>query len=154
MRFAPVIESAGVELVGEVRRPGDGGLITLEDMGVRIAALPFVSRRGIVKAEHLMDTDPDQHAARYEDRMRRLIELLTEDMDSETVNVVATHTSVHGAEVGGGEHIFDYAVPSSVFPSYLSYVALGHYHRQQQIPGAGSNLVCGFAASTRFRRGR
>lgn len=139
----PVIEGTGVRLIGRPRGPDDGGVVVFDDIGVRVAALPFLSRRGVVMAEQLMETDPDQQAGEFQDRVRRLINLLCADMTPDTVNILTSHISVYGAETGGGEHIFDYAVPASVFPSFLSYVALGHYHREQQLPGAGAVRYAG-----------
>ena len=46
--------------------------------------------------------------------------------------------TVVGAAVGGGErtaHVFDYYVPADIFPVTAHYVALGHIHRPQPIPG-------------------
>ncbi|HIE21174.1 MAG TPA: exonuclease sbcCD subunit D, partial [Acidimicrobiia bacterium] len=103
--------------------------------------LPFVSQRGIVGVEEIMDLDPDQHAAEYQDRLRRVIEKLTEGMTPDTVNLLVGHLTVYGAKAGGGEreaHIFGYAIPASVFPGHLTYVALGHLHRLQRIPHAGA----------------
>lgn len=131
---APVLDRAGVTVVGAPRSPGEGGIVDLPQPGVKVAMLPFVSQRGIVRAEDIMGLDPDQHAGKYQDRMRRVVESLVAGMTADTVNIVASHVSVHGAEAGGGEHVFDYAIPASVFPGHLSYVALGHYHRQQKMP--------------------
>ncbi len=135
--LAPVLDRAGVTVVGAPRAPSDGGVVALDDLQVRVAMLPFVSQRSIVKAEDIMGSDPDQHAGQYEDRMRRVVEALTTDMTTDTVNVLVSHLFVHGALAGGGErtaHIFGYAVPTSLFPGHLSYVALGHLHRQQKMP--------------------
>ncbi len=134
---APLLEMGRVTAVGAPRSPHDGGTIELGDIGVKLALLPFVSQRGIVKAEDIMGSDPDQHAGLFEDRLRRIVESLTRDMTAETVNVLVSHLTVYGALAGGGErqaHIFGYAVPSSLFPGHLSYVALGHLHRQQKMP--------------------
>jgi exonuclease SbcD len=60
-------------------------------------------------------------------------------MGIDTVNVVTGHLMVYGASRGGGEresHIFGYAIPPQAFPGSLSYVALGHLHRQQRIPAS------------------
>jgi exonuclease SbcD len=57
-------------------------------------------------------------------------------MGTDTVNVLSAHLTVYGATSGGGEreaHIFGYAIPPQAFPGSLSYVALGHLHRQQRI---------------------
>lgn len=131
---APVLDRAGVTVVGSPRAPEEGGIVDLPGLGVRAAMLPFVSQRGVVKAEDIMGLDPDQHAGKYQDRMRRIIDSLAAGLTADTVNVVVGHVSIHGAETGGGEHVFDYAVPTSVFPGHLSYIALGHYHRQQKMP--------------------
>lgn len=134
---APVLQRAGVTVLGAPRAPSDGGVLTLGDLGVKIALLPFVSQRSIVKAADIMGADPDQHAGAYEDRLRRVVEALTSDMTTETVNLLVSHLTVYGAVAGGGErtaHIFGYAIPASLFPGHLSYVALGHLHRQQKMP--------------------
>ena len=134
---APLLERAGVIVVGAARSPDEGGVVHLADAGVKVGMLPFVSQRGIVKAEDIMGSDPDQHAGQYEERMRRVIESLTSGMTTETVNLLVSHLTVYGALAGGGErtaHIFGYAVPSNLFPGHLSYVALGHLHRQQKMP--------------------
>jgi DNA repair protein SbcD/Mre11 len=134
---APLLERAGVTVVGTPRSPDDGGVTHLDDLGVKMALLPFVSQRSIVRAEDIMGSDPDQHAGKYEERLRRVIDLLTTDMGSETVNLLVSHLTVYGGLAGGGErtaHIFGYAVPASLFPGHLSYVALGHLHRQQKMP--------------------
>lgn len=138
---APLLEMGRITVVGAPRPPSEGGVVDLPDIGVRVAVLPFVSQRGIVKAEEIMGSDPDEHAGDYQERVRRLIDTLTSGMNPETVNLLAGHLTVFGAETGGGErqaHIFGYAIPSALFPGHLSYVALGHLHRQQKIPHAGS----------------
>ena len=134
---APLLRMGRVEVVAEPTRPSEGGVISFEDLGVRLAALPFISQRGIVKAEEIMNLAPDQHAGEYSDRVRQLIELMSEEMTSDTVNILMSHLTVYGALGGGGErqaHVFGYAIPSSAFPGHLSYVALGHLHRQQKVP--------------------
>lgn len=137
---APLLRMGRISVVGAPARPDVGGVIDLPDLDVRAAMLPFVSQRGIVKVVDMMSADPDQHAGAYHDRLARVVETLTADMGDSTVNLLVSHLTVYGAEAGGGErkaHIFGYAVPASVFPGHMSYVALGHLHRQQKIPHAG-----------------
>ncbi|MGH3650832.1 MAG: metallophosphoesterase family protein, partial [Acidimicrobiia bacterium] len=134
---APLLERAGITVVGAPRSPDDGGVLSLDTLGVEVALLPFVSQRSIVKAEDIMGSDPDQHAGVYQERLRRVIGHLTAGMTPDTVNLLVSHLTVYGALAGGGErtaHIFGYAVPTSLFPGHLSYVALGHLHRQQKMP--------------------
>jgi exonuclease SbcD len=133
----PLLDLGRITVVARPTQPEEGGVATLEPLGLRVAFVPFISQRGIVRAEQIMDLDPDQNAQSYEDRVKRVIAALTDDMGMDTVNVVAGHLTVYGGETGGGErdsHIFGYAIPPQAFPGNLSYVALGHLHRQQRIP--------------------
>lgn len=138
---SPLLEMGRIIACSEPSPPDRGGVAFYEKLGIKIALLPFVSQRGVVRAEQIMGSDPDQHAGAYEERIKRLIDALTAGMTTDTVNLFAGHLTVHGAQEGGGErqaHIFGYAVPASVFPGHLSHVALGHLHRQQKVPHGGS----------------
>jgi exonuclease SbcD len=138
---SPLLEMGRIVACSEPSPPDRAGVVSYEELGIKVAMLPFVSQRGIVRAEQIMGSDPDQHAGAYEERIKRLIEALTASMTTDTVNLLACHLTVHGAQEGGGErqaHIFGYAVPASVFPGHLSHVALGHLHRQQKVPHGGS----------------
>ncbi len=132
----PLLDLGRIRVVSRPLPPGDGGVAHLQELGLRAAFLPFVSQRGIIKAEQIMGLDPDQHVQTYEHRMRKVIEALTGDMGVDTVNVVIGHAFVYGATTGGGErdsHIMGYDIPPQAFPGHLSYVALGHLHRQQKV---------------------
>ena len=64
------------------------------------------------------------------------------------------HATLLGGRRGGGERdvqtTLDYELPASMFPATAHYVALGHLHRQQEIPGpcpifySGSPLAIDF----------
>ena len=64
------------------------------------------------------------------------------------------HGTLLGGRRGGGERevqtTLDYELPASMFPASAHYVALGHLHRQQEIPGpcpifySGSPLLIDF----------
>jgi DNA repair protein SbcD/Mre11 len=127
--FAPADEGGVVEV-----RTRDGKEIAL------IAALPFLSQRHVVKVDDLMTADAADHSLAYADRITRLIAALTEGFRTDTVNLVAAHCMVDGGVLGGGERsahtVFEYSVPSTAFPGTAHYVALGHLHRRQRLPGA------------------
>ncbi len=138
---APLLRMGRIS-VGAIAAPvAEGGVLEFPGIGTRVALLPFVSQRGIVRAQQILDDDSDQHAGAYADRMQRLISNLTADMTADTVNLLLSHLTVYGALAGGGErtaHVFGYAIPTSSFPGHLSYVALGHLHRQQKMPHGGA----------------
>ncbi len=148
---APVFEALGrIHLVTEPTRPDDGGVIRLSMRGgeeVRLAMLPFVSKRGVVRAADLMEAAAYENTQTYADRIRLLIETLTAEFGTDTVNILAAHAFVYGGQLGGGEraaHFIDeYAVSAQSFPVTASYVALGHVHRPQRIAGAAPIHYCG-----------
>ncbi len=147
---APLLALGRVHVVTEPTRPNDGGVLRLPLAGspdVQLAMLPFVSKRGIVRAEALMEQPAFELAQAYSERMRRLIEALTAGFHSECVNVLVAHAFVLGGEAGGGERaahlVEEYAVPAAAFPPTAGYVALGHLHRAQRIPGGGRLHYCG-----------
>src|SRR6266851_4158072 len=83
-----------------------------------------------------------------------IVRVLTEGFTADMVNVVMAHGTLLGGRRGGGERdvqtSLDYELPASMFPVSAHYVALGHLHRQQEIPGpcpiyySGSPLAIDF----------
>jgi exonuclease SbcD len=102
--------------------------------------MPWVSQRWAIKTEQLMGATAAATAQFYAARVARLLAWLSESFSADTVNIVAAHCMVQGGTLGGGERdaqlIDEYAVPTAAFPAAANYVALGHLHRAQQMPGA------------------
>jgi exonuclease SbcD len=102
--------------------------------------LPWMSHRWAVKTEQLMGATAAQTAQYYAGRVARVLERLCERFDPNGINIVAAHCMVQGGRLGGGERdaqlIDEYAVPTAAFPASANYVALGHLHRTQSLPGA------------------
>ena len=137
----PWAEGAGVTLRGTVTRAEDHliGGVTTGGEAWRLAALPFVSQRYAVRASEMFELSSSEASATYADHLARLVRVLTSSFTGDAVNLVTAHLTVVGGTLGGGERdahtIEAYAVPSTVFPVSAHYVALGHLHRRQQIPG-------------------
>jgi exonuclease SbcD len=148
---APVFQAAGrVHVVVRPLRPDDGGVLHLRTDGgedVRLAMLPFVSQRGIVRAKDLMDSAAYENDQAYAERMRLVVDALANGFESTTVNILMAHAFVQGGQLGGGERaahfIDDYALSAQCFPASAGYVALGHVHRPQKIAGPGQIHYCG-----------
>ncbi len=138
----PLLLAAGVHCLPRPERPGDGGVLTLKPGGeeVRFGLLPFVSQRAIVKVAQLLEGSGADFLETYELRLKRILDELATAFDPGAVNVVVAHNAVVGAGPAGSErqaHIFDYYVRASAFPAAANYVALGHFHGCQQVPGPG-----------------
>ena len=146
---APLSEASGITVASAVRPPRDGGVLEVEAGGerARVALLPFPSQRYVVTADLLLAGDAAEAHAAYADRVARLLRLLTEGFDGGAVNIVVAHLMVMGGTMGGGERgahtVFDYWVPAAAFPPAAQYVALGHLHRAQLVPGPAPLHYCG-----------
>ncbi len=134
-----LLKLASVQVIGHPVVSKQGGTLELFLNGetVRIAALPFVSERRIIKVAELLEADPGQWLEKYQEGMRKLIANLTEPFDSDAVNVLITHLTTDGATLSQSEYSFhcteSYALKADVFPESLNYVALGHIHKSQCI---------------------
>ncbi len=132
-------EAAGITLVGTVRTADRGGVVELtgRSTGDRatVAVLPFLSTRYAVRAAELVTGTPADHTNAYDRDLRAILNALTAGFRDDAVNLVMAHLTVLGGTWGGGERaaqsIFEYAVPSAIFPVDAHYVALGHLHRRQ-----------------------
>ncbi|RKR91002.1 exodeoxyribonuclease I subunit D [Micromonospora pisi] len=154
----PWADAAGVALRGSVRDTPDEHLVDgVTDGGERwrLVALPFLSQRYAVRATEMYELTAAEANQTYADHIGRLFRRLTESFtEPDRVHLVTAHLTVVGAMAGGGEResqtVLGYAVPATVFPTNAHYVALGHLHRSQQVPGpapirySGSPLAIDF----------
>lgn len=156
----PWAEAAGVTLRGTVRTAADHLLTgtTRDGQPWRLAALPFLSQRYAVRATEMFDLSAAEATQTYADHLARMIAALTAEFSADgTVNLIMTHLTVVGAKTGGGERdahtIHAYAVPATIFPASVHYVALGHLHRAQQVPGPCPVRYCGSPLAVDFGEG-
>jgi DNA repair protein SbcD/Mre11 len=154
----PWADAAGISLRGAVSpRQKDHIIAGTTERGEnwRLVALPFLSQRFAVRASEMFDLTDAEATQTYADHIARLIEALTASaFGTDTINLITTHLTVLGATQGGGEReahtIMGYAVPVTVFPQSAHFVALGHLHRAQTVPGpcpvhySGSPLAIDF----------
>lgn len=156
---APLLALGGVVVQTALASPESGGVLALDLDGtpVNVALVPFPSQRYVVRADDLMGIGGDTHAQLYDDRLRRVLGALAAGFRDDTVNVVLAHLFCTGGVVGGGERsahtIFDYSVNTTAFPATAHYVALGHLHRPQSLPGPCPIWYSGSALQMDFGEG-
>lgn len=155
--YRPALGALGLHVLGLPKQPDAGGTIRLrarDGTDAVVAALPFLSHRYAVRGAEVMFHEFAEHALDYSARVAEIVRVLTERFTPDTVNVVMAHGTLLGGRRGGGERdvqtSLDYELPASMFPGSAHYVALGHLHRQQEIPGpcpiyySGSPLAVDF----------
>src|SRR5450755_518685 len=137
-----------VRFVSKARPPADGGIVEVEagdGTRLRLAPVPFVH------ANRQIDWfgDPQRFMAVYARRMQLINDILWEGLEdgydpARDVLVYAAHLHVSGAHLSGSErlvHVSEtYAAESSGLPM-VSYSALGHIHKPQQVPGRDAHYV-------------
>lgn len=114
---------------------------------VTLAMVPFVSKRGIVRATDLWEKEAFEAAQQYAERVGNILSALAESFRADTVNLMMAHTFVHGVGLGGGERkahfIEEYAISTPQLPIDANYIALGHVHRPQKIAAGAPAHYCG-----------
>ena len=145
--LAPFLRGQNIHLVGEIKRPDEGGVLDLETPSGRavVSCFPFL-REG--RAFHVWDA-VDDHYKQYADRLRSIAEAYSthagELAANDAVQFLVAHFLVGGAKVHGhgaprGERALHmgeaYAATSEAIPPGPQYVALGHIHAPQPVPGA------------------
>lgn len=85
-----------------------------------------------------MDSDEDR-VKTYGERIKSLFDSLEKNYRSDTINLVVSHLFAMGSEEGGSERSIqlggNYIVNGSCFPKEAQYIALGHVHKPQIVPG-------------------
>ena len=155
--YRPVLGQLGLHVLGTPKTPDSGGtlhLTTRSGEQATVAAMPFLSQRYAVRAAELLLHEAAEHALDYARRVGAIVGALTAQFTADSVNIVMAHATLLGGRRGGGERdvqtSFEYEVPASIFPSSAHYAALGHLHRQQEIPApcpafySGSPLAIDF----------
>jgi exonuclease SbcD len=138
----PLLARFSVHVVPDVRRPNEGGIIELAARDglttAQIAVLPWVTERRLVGAAELMGL-PGQPYQTYASEVARLLEALCTPFEPDKCAILAAHLYISGAIPAGSERpltIGDlYAVAPHAIPATAQYVALGHVHRPQRVPG-------------------
>jgi len=149
--LAPYLRARRIHLAGNVRGPDDG-VLTLETAAglLHAALMPWRD-----PARMALDAGASAQAARtrYADRVAAMLGALGDEAvgrrrDDGGVAVLLGHVLVDRAAAGGGERELTmgitYAVSPRAIPVDLDYVALGHVHRPQTLPGvAAPGRYCG-----------
>lgn len=154
--LAPLLKPLGVHLVGAIRRPDEGGVLTFETVAgkVAVATFPFLREGRVV--DFMAETD--RWYGVYADRIREIASAYADAAVAAAspngLAILVAHFMVTGASIGGhgiprGErplHIGKaYAATESAIPPILNYVAMGHIHAPQKVPGA--NVPAEYAGS-------
>jgi exonuclease SbcD len=144
--LAPLLRPRGVFLIGDVKRPDGGALLGPSELGVPavVAGFPFLREGRVV--DFMRDAGEWYRA--YAERVAaiagRYNDALVTQAGADAVPILMAHFMVGGVKVDRsaprGErelHMGDaYAATAQAIPPGPQYVAMGHIHAPQKVPGA------------------
>lgn len=148
---APLAQLHGVHIVG---RPRTESVVVGTAAGEAvIGALPYPSEARL-KTVLTEAVEERSLQAAYSAKVGELLHRLADDFRPHAVNVVVSHLQVRACLSSESERVLvggAYQVEAEVFPETAQYVALGHLHRAQDVPGSiVPTRYCGAPLAFRF----
>lgn len=146
--LAPLLrdQGKGVHLAGTIKRPDGGGLLGPDVLGldVVVACFPFLREGRVVDFMKDANTWYGDYATRVANITAAYNEALVERAGTDLVPLLMAHFMVGGIKVAAGAprgerelHMGEaYAATSQAIPAGPQYVAMGHIHAPQSVPGA------------------
>lgn len=151
---APLAESSGIIIVenyDDIIPPGDYGVgkvtysikgaVSLEIRGKRanVIMLPFISESEINSSITDISNDENENALSYQNTLEEILRQREEIFEKDGVNILMAHLFSVGSEKNGDERTVQlgsaYIIDSKIFPEKADYIALGHIHKCQFVPG-------------------
>lgn len=159
IHLAPHLAASGIHVAGRVRAPQEAVVTVPTSAGPLHAALlpwPEPGRMALDSGASVEDA-----RIRYADRVAAVVhgyaqEAVARRKRDGGAAILVGHLMVDRARAGGGERELTmgiaYAISSAALPADLDYIALGHVHRPQSLPGlaapgryAGSPMALDFS---------
>lgn len=117
------------------------GYVEVEVNGEKavILAVPYPSEKRLNEVLYGEMDEEEDRLKSYSDRIHSLFEHLSRQYREDTINLVVSHLFAMGSEESGSERSIQlggsYIVNGSCFPKEAQYIALGHVHKPQIVPG-------------------
>ncbi len=151
-----------VPYVHVIDQPSFLGSDDLWGVPVQVIGMPWVARSGLMAVTG--ETDSTEAYARIEGNIGELVQGFIDDADPSLPIVLTAHASIEGAKFGGERLVMlgnDLVLSGSLVKNpRLSYVAMGHIHKPQDVnegnqppviyPGSIERVDFGEAKEERF----
>ncbi|WP_010233045.1 exonuclease SbcCD subunit D [Clostridium arbusti] len=117
------------------------GFIELEINGEKsvILTVPYPSEKRLNEVLYGAMDEEEERLKSYSDRIKTLFETLSRNYREDTINIAVSHLFAMGSEEAGSERSIQlggsFIVDGSCFPKNAQYIALGHVHKPQVVPG-------------------
>ena len=124
----------------KVINSGEGFIeIEINNEKAVILTVPYPSEKRLNEVLYgEMDSDEDRLKT-YGERIKSLFDSLKKNYREDPINLAVSHLFAMGSEEGGSERSIQlggsYIVNGSCLPEEAQYIALGHVHKPQVVPG-------------------
>lgn len=117
------------------------GYVEIEINGEKavVITVPYPSEKRLNEVLYDAMDNEEERVKSYGDRMKLLFSSLNEKYRDDTINIAVSHLFAMGSEEAGSERNAQLGgsiiVDGSCFPEKAQYIALGHIHKPQIVPG-------------------
>lgn len=117
------------------------GFIEVEIKGERavILTVPYPSEKRLNEVLHDAMDEEEERVKTYGERIKALFDSLSEKYREDTINLAVSHLFAMGSDEAGSERNIQlggsFIVDGRNFPEKAQYIALGHIHKPQIVPG-------------------
>ncbi|PJI09347.1 MULTISPECIES: exonuclease SbcCD subunit D [Clostridium] len=125
----------------EVVNSGEGFIeLNIKGENAVILTLPYPSEKRLNEVLYDDMDSEEEKAKSYGERIKELFSKLSVNFRDDTINIVVSHLFTMGSEEGGSERNVElggsFIVDGNCFPKKAQYIALGHVHKPQIVPGS------------------
>ena len=117
------------------------GFVEIEINGEKsvILTVPYPSEKRLNEVLYGEMDDDEERLKSYGERIKQLFDSLKVNYRQDTINIAVSHIYTMGSEESGSERAIQlggsYIVDGYCLPKEAQYVALGHVHKPQVVPG-------------------
>lgn len=117
------------------------GYVEVEINGERavILTVPYPSEKRLNEVLHDAMDEEEQRVKTYGERIKALFDTLSQKYREDTINIAVSHLFAMGSDEAGSERNIQlggsFIVDGGCFPEKAQYIALGHIHKPQSVPG-------------------
>ena len=124
----------------EIVDSGEGYIeLKIKDEKAVVLTVPYPSEKRLNEVLYQEMEEVEERAATYGERIKELFASLSTHYRRDTINLVTSHLFAMDSEEGGSERSIQlggsYIVSGDCFPKEAQYIALGHVHKPQIVPG-------------------
>ncbi|MFT8315782.1 MAG: exonuclease SbcCD subunit D [Clostridium sp.] len=104
-----------------------------------VLTVPYPSEKRLNEVLYGAMDEEEERLKSYSDRIKTLFGTLSKNYREDTINIAVSHLFAMGSEESGSERSIQlggsFIVDGSCFPKKAQYIALGHVHKPQIVPG-------------------